>query len=109
MLHLVSQWPQAGRPSLGGQEAARAGLVFHGLTGVRLGTVLTKDTNMGTMSLILLPSPLQTAGDQHTKVHEVTFPGTPVAAAVAPDSSDRRGRSESFSGCFWAGVSVETL
>lgn len=64
----------------------RTGLVFHGLTGVRLGTLLTKDTNMGTMSLILLPSPLQTAGDQHTKVYEVTFPGTPVAAAVAPDS-----------------------
>lgn len=28
---------------------------------------------MGTMSLFLLPNPLQTAGDQHTKVYEVAF------------------------------------
>lgn len=28
---------------------------------------------METMSLILLPSPLHTAGDQHRKVHKVTL------------------------------------
>lgn len=37
------------------------------------------------------------------------FPGTTEAAAVAPDSWDRRGGMQSFSGCFWEGVSAETL
>lgn len=38
-----------------------------------MGIFLVKNTNMGTMSLVLLPNPLQTLGDQHTKVLEVTF------------------------------------
>lgn len=47
---------------------------------------LVENTNMGTMSLILLPNPLQTVGDQQTKSTRRDFPGTTVAAAVAPGS-----------------------
>lgn len=84
MLHLVSHWPKAGRPSLGGHKAVRVGLVFQDVPGVWLGILYIKDTNMREMSLILLPNPLQSARDQHTKAYD--FPGTPEAAAVAPDS-----------------------